>query len=137
MSLSVPPDKPNNLRVSDIGSTWAYLQWDSPSDTAESASLFSRYEISVINSRNGTGYILPFSPMTINMSSFNVSGLQHETLYEFSVITVSETCDVFARSLLSSSVCSTTKSLGIIPIMHAHSNCICHTIHIHDVITSS
>ena len=112
--LSVPPTKPEKLHISQIGSSWAYLQWESPSDLAKSSSVFSHYEIAVIDSRNGSGYVFPFNPMCINMSSFNITDLQHETLYEFSVTTVAETCGILARSLSSNLVHSTTKFLGII-----------------------
>lgn len=115
---TVPPSRPEKLYISGIGSSWAYLQWESPSDSAESNSVFSHYEITVIDSRNGSGYVFPLSPVHKNISFSNITGLQHETLYEFSVTAVSETCGILARSLSSNLVHSTTKSQGMtIPLV--------------------
>ena len=109
------PSQPDNLRVSDIGSNWVQLLWDSSASyTAESAHLFHCYDILVIDSRNATGYVLPFAPASHNVSSFNVSGLQGETSYEFSVTAVSEKCEIFARSQTSNLARSITKPKGII-----------------------
>ena len=114
---TVPPSRPEKLRILEIGSSWANLQWESPSDSAELNLVFSHYEIAIIDSRNGSGYIFPFIPIHINTSSFNVTGLQHETLYEFSVTAVSRFCSILARSLSSNLVHSTTKLQGIIHLV--------------------
>ena len=109
------PSQPDNLRVSDVGSNWAQLLWDSSASyTAESAHLFHRYDILVIDSWNATGYVLPFAPASHNVSSFNVTGLRDETSYEFSVTAVSEKCEVYARSQTSNLARSITKPKGII-----------------------
>ena len=97
------------MRISGIGSSWAYLQWENPPDSAELRSFFSHYEISVISSRNGSGYVFP---VVHRDTSFNITGLQHETLYEFSITAVSETCGFLARSLSSDLAHSTTKVQG-------------------------
>ena len=100
--------------MSDIGSTWVYLQWEAPPIMSNSESMLFRYDIIVTNSRNGTGRVVPYSPMTFNMSAFNVTDLQHETSYVFSVMALSENCGTFAKSQASTMVYSTTKPLGII-----------------------
>ena len=106
------PSRPNNLHVSDIGSNWAHLSWDCSSYSAESAYLFHRYDILVIESQNGTGYIIPFSPASYDVCSYNVTGLHDETSYEFSVTAVSEMCEVFVRSQSSDLARSNTKPKG-------------------------
>ena len=106
------PSRPDNLHVSSIGSNWAHLSWDCSSYSAESADLFQRYDILVIESQNGTGYILPFSPASYDMCSYNVTGLHNETSYEFSVAAVSEMCEVFVRSESSYLAKSSTKPKG-------------------------
>ncbi len=111
---TVQPRRPENLLISAIGSSWAYIQWESPSDSADLSSVFSHYEISVIDSRSGNGYVFPFSPVHINTSFLNVTGLQYETLYEFSVTAVSETCGILARSLSSNLAHWTTKHQGML-----------------------
>ena len=112
---TVPPSRPENLRILEIGSSWTSLQWECPSHSAESSSIFSHYEITVIDSRDGIGNVSYFSPEFeyMNISFFNLTNLQHETLYEFSVTAVSKFCGILARSLSSNLVHSTTKPQGI------------------------
>ena len=110
---TVPPSRPEKLHISGIGSSWAYLQWESPSGSTEPSPAFSHYEITVIDSGNGSGYVFPLTPVHKNILFSNITGLQHETLYEFSVTAVSETCGILARSLSSNLVHSTTKFRGM------------------------
>ena len=114
ISYADAPSRPDNLQVSGIGSNWAHLSWDCSLYSAESAYLCHRYDIFLIDSRNGTGciYSVSFSPASYDMCSYNVTGLQDETSYEFSVAAVSEMCEVFARSQSSDLARSNTKPKG-------------------------
>lgn len=87
-----PPSPPCNLSVSDSGLSWASLQWKNP----QNLMVNTGFEVTVFHNNGRDSKIVQISE---GLNSYNVTGLESNGSYDFTVVAFSRAGSVIGRSL--------------------------------------